>query len=255
MKSKAYSYPDCSPVLHRWDPRLRLIGLAVLVLAFSLVNEASLLPLMLVLTLVILVLSKMGLGLLIKRLRYPSLVILFLVLTLPFISGEHEILRIGFLSLTQDGLWAAVLITVRFFCILATAMAVLHTASLFTHVQAMQALGMPWVMADMALLAVRYLEVLGADLRRMQTAMNLRGVNPRRFRLDQLRTWAWLCGSLLLRSLQRADWVYRAMRLRGYGQIQNAPRDFQVQSQDILLLLMTVVAAGSIAGLQIWLKQ
>jgi len=235
------------------DPRFRLVGLFVLIFAFSFVSDFRLLAAMLAFTLILFFLSGLPARFILQKLKLPSLIILVLVLVLPFVSGQNILLDLGFISLKQEGLYASGLIAARFLCIITTVMIVLHTAPLLTHVQAMRAMGLPWIMADMALLVGRYLEVLGSDLKRMHTAMRLRGLNSSRPGLYVLRTRAWLCGSLLVRGLERADWVYRAMRLRGYGHSRAATSQFRATALDMAGLAAALMAAGTVMGLEIWL--
>ncbi|WP_291320560.1 energy-coupling factor transporter transmembrane component T [Desulfonatronospira sp.] len=242
-----------SSVLHRMDPRCRLAGLFVLIFAYSYVSDLRLLGIMLLLTLMLFFLSGLPARFILQKLKLPSIIILVLVLSLPFVSGQNILLDLGFISLKQEGLHASGLIAARFLCIISTVMIVLHTAPLLTHVKAMRAMGLPWIMADMALLTGRYLEVLGCDLRRMQTAMRLRGLHVSRPGLYMLRTRAWLCGSLLVRGLERADWVYRAMRLRGYGQGRAANPKYRATALDLAVLTAALLAAGTVIGAEIWL--
>lgn len=235
------------------DPRCRLVGLFVLIFAFSYVSDFRLLTAMLAFTLMLFFISGLPARFILQKLKLPSLIILALVLILPFVSGQNTLFELGFISMRQEGLQAAGLIAARFLCIITMVMIVMHTAPLLTHVKAMRAMGLPWIMADMALLVGRYLEVLGCDLKRMQTSMRLRGLHASRLGLHALRTRAWLCGSLLVRGLERADWVYRAMRLRGYGQSRAATSEYRATALDVAGLGAAVLAAGTVMGLEIWL--
>ncbi|PTN35177.1 cobalt ECF transporter T component CbiQ [Desulfonatronum sp. SC1] len=241
--------PD-SPFVHRWDPRLKLIGLLLLAFTFSFVSNLRVLPVMIALTLTVVAMSRYPLDLLLRRLRYPSLVILGLIIVLPLISGFTPLVEWGGLTVTREGLQAALLVATRFFCIVTLAAVLLGTTPLLRTVKAMQALGLPYVMADMALLVVRYLEVLSADLRRMRIAMRLRGHVEQRRPWRNLRTLAWLTGSLILRGYERSQGVYNAMRLRGYGHAPVRPGEFTATRVDLLALAAVCAAAG----LLIWLE-
>ncbi|SDB36185.1 cobalt/nickel transport system permease protein [Desulfonatronum thiosulfatophilum] len=162
-----------------------------------------------------------------------SLIILFLVLLLPFISGYTPLLEWRGLRVTMEGLQAALLVATRFFCILSLAVVFLGTTPLLVNIKAIQAMGLPYIMADMALLVVRYIEVLSADLRRVRISMRLRGHAEKSCSWQNLRTMAWLTGSLILRSYERSQSVYKAMRLRGYGHAEGKPAGFKATRKDI----------------------
>ena len=199
------------------DPRYKLLGLLGLATAFALVNDLRLLPLMLTITLGLTAISGLSAPFILRRLRYPSLLLLALLLTIPFVIGETALLSRGGVTLRREGLEAAILIGGRFFSIVLCALVLLNSSPLTANIKALRALGLPWIMVDMALLVLRYLQVIGDDLGRMRTAMASRGFNERRFSPAGLKNLGWLTGSLLLRSYERSDWIYRAMRLRGYG--------------------------------------
>ena len=113
----------------------------------------------------------------------------------------------------------------------------------------MRALGLPAIMADMVLLSFRYLHEIGSDLRKMQIAARLRGFRHHKFSLRSLSVPAWLSGSILVRSYERSEWVYKAMILRGYGHAGRYQDGFQIHAHDIVVLaVFLTVAAGFVAG-------
>jgi cobalt/nickel transport system permease protein len=128
-------------------------------------------------------------------------------------------------------------------------MILLGTTPLLTNIKAVRTLGIPDIMADMALLAFRYLQEIGRDLRNMQTSMRLRGFKERRFSPRGLKTLAWLSGSLLIYSYERSESIYKAMVLRGYGQAPPRKSEFQPNKKDALILVAIILAAaGFIIG-------
>ncbi|TVQ98165.1 MAG: cobalt ECF transporter T component CbiQ [Desulfovibrionales bacterium] len=248
----AHSATDspAAPFVHRWDPRMKLIGLLLLAFTFSFVTNPRVLPVMIALTLVVVAVSRYPLNLLLRRLRYPSLVILGLIALLPFISGFTPLVEWGGLTITREGLQAAILVATRFFCIVTLAAVLLGTTPLLRTITAMQALGLPSIMADMTLLVIRYLEVLSADLRRMRIAMRLRGHAEQRRPWRNLPTLAWLTGSLILRGYERSQGVYNAMRLRGYGHAPIRQSEFTANRKDLLAL----AGICALSGILIWLE-
>ena len=242
-----YSHLD-SP-LHRWEPRYKFIGLMALIFAFSFVQDLRMLPAMVMITCIIYIISRLPVCFMLTRLRYPSFFLLAVVLVLPFVSGHTIVMSIGPLDLRQEGLIAVLLIATRFLCILTIGLVLFGTASFLTTIRAMRALGLPAILADMALLSLRYLYEFGGELQRMEMSMRLRGFHARRFSWHGLGILAWLGGSMLVRSYERSEWVYKAMILRGYGQSVHARDEFQACSQDKLILgAVFLIVAGFIAG-------
>jgi cobalt/nickel transport system permease protein len=137
----------------------------------------------------------------------------------------------------------------KFAAIMTTALVLFGTAPFLTTIKAMRALGLPSVLADMTLLSYRYLFEIGDDLATMQTAMGLRGFRGRGLRRHTLGVLAALAGTILVRSYEQSERIYRAMVLRGYGR-SSPPRDeFRSRPEDVLGLGFTVaVAAGFVAA-------
>ena len=249
MKFGIDEYAHLNSALHRWDPRFKLVGLVSLIFAFSFVQDLRMLPPMLLVTGLVFAVSRLPLLFLLSRLRYPSFFILAVVLFLPFLSGETVIASIGPFDLRQEGLAGALLIGTRVLSILTIGLIIFGTSSLLTALKAMRALGLPSVIADMALLAYRYLYEIGDYSHRMETAMRLRYFRGRRLGPRGLRTLAWLGGSILVRSYERSEWVYKAMITRGYGHGTLPRDDFRANSADVLALgCSLLIAAGFVVG-------
>ncbi len=248
MKLGIDEYTGLDSPFHRWDPRYKIVGLITLVFAFSFIRDLRMLLAMAGVTIAIYAISRLPGSFLRRRLRYPSIFLVVIMLTLPFLSGDTVLLTWGAVAVREEGLLAAILIAARFACILTIGIVLLGTTPLLTNIKAMRALGLPQVMADMALLSFRYLQEIGRDLRNMQIAMRLRGFKNRRLSVKGLRILAWLSGSLLVYSYERSESIYQAMILRGYG---NAPprREFRGSSRDINILVgVIMITVGFIIG-------
>ena len=242
-------YSHLGSPLHRWELRCKLIGFLVLIFAFSYVRDLAMLLAMIAVTGAIYIISKLPVSFMLRRLRYPSFFLLVVVLVVPFVSGQTIVMSLGPLDLRQEGLFSVLLIAVRFLSILTVGLVLFGTAPFINTIKAMRAFGMPAIMADMVLLSFRYLHEIGSDLRKMQVAASLRGFRHHRFSLRGLSVPAWLSGSILVRSYERSEWVYKAMLLRGYGHAGRHQNEFQIHARDIaILVIFLMVAAGFVTG-------
>ncbi|MBW6510271.1 MAG: cobalt ECF transporter T component CbiQ [Desulfuromonadales bacterium] len=235
-----------SSILGRWDPRFRLIALILLAFSFSAVTRFYAVILMLLITGCFWALSGLPLSYLKQRLKYPSMLVLMLVLMLLFSGGETLLMKMGFITITTEGAEAAFLVAARFYSILSLAIALFAVAPLMVHINALRALGLPAIMVDMALLMVRYLEVIKQDMHAMNISMRLRGFRGGSWSLTTIRVNSWLVGSLLLRSYERSERIYQAMRLRGYGWTDNPPTGLSLKVVDSSVFLLVVVVAISL---------
>ena len=254
-----YAYLD-SP-LHRWQQGYKLIGLLSLIFAFAFIQNIWLLPVMVTITSILFIISQIPVAFLLSRLRYPSWFILAVIILLPFVSGNTPIWQWGHLAIREEGCWQALLVSVRFFCILTVSLILFGTAPFLNSIKAMRSLGLPRVIVDMTLLSYRYLEELGEMLTTMQRAMRLRGFKPKNMSRRNLTVFARLTGSILVRSYDRSLRIYQAMILRGYGSNKNlSPKSskfgLKLKSSDrysLSITMMTVSTAVFLVALQLLL--
>jgi cobalt/nickel transport system ATP-binding protein len=212
-------YAHLDSPLHRWNPRVKFVTLFALIVAFSLVRDLAHVPLMLAVTALIFGLSRLPLEFLVKRLRYPGVFLLALTLILPLFSGQTVLWQVGPVAIRAEGLTLMLLVVSRFTAILTVSLVIFGTMTLTTSARTLRSLGVPALLVDMLLLTLRYLFEFADMLARMQTAMRLRGFTVRRSGLNRRSAGqvGGLIGTLLIRSFEQAEHVYKAMRLRGYG--------------------------------------
>ncbi len=232
-----YAHLD-SPV-HRWDARYKLAGLGAVIFGFAFVQDARLLPAMLLVTLVIFGLSKIPFNYLASRLRYPGVFLLTVAVLLPFFSGQTQLLSLGPLAVRLEGTLMMLVVVVKFICILTLSIVLFGSAPFLTSIKAVRALGLPSILADMTLLSYRYIFEIGQDLRQMQIAMRLRGFQLKSYDRRTFYQLAAVVGTLLVRSYERSERVYHAMILRGYGRTPASAlaREFQAEPADALAML------------------
>jgi cobalt/nickel transport system permease protein len=210
-----YAYLN-SP-LHRWDVRYKLVGMGAIIFGFAFVQDLRLLPPMLLLTLAIFWLSQIPFSYLVSRLRYPGIFLLTVAIVLPLFSGQTVLFSLGPLAVRLEGSMQMLLVVTKFVSILSLSIVLFGTAPFLKSIKAIQALGLPQIMADMTLLSYRYIFETGKDLNQMQIAMRLRGFRLQGYDWRGLRQLSAMAGTLLIRSYEQAERVYNAMALRGYG--------------------------------------
>lgn len=234
--------------LHTWMPQLKLLSLGLLMFAFAAIRELPLVLPMFGVTASIYALSGLPVSFLLQRLRYPGLFIFMLVLILPLTSGDTVLWQWGPVALRQEGIMAISLVVSRFLCILTLGFVLLGTTPFVTLLRSLRSLGLPVLLADMTLLTYRYLFETADMLSTMQRSMRLRGFGHTRrrwfsLRKTDLQRLASLLGTLLIRSYERAERIYTAMRLRGYGQLRQPPAQPRADSGSLLLTTIAIIIA------------
>ncbi len=205
-------------VIHHWEPRTKLVSLMALIFGMAAVTDGRWLPLLLSVSLGLYALAGLSWRRWWQRLRLPGGMLLVGLLSLPFWLGTTVWLQVAGLSIYREGGLLLLLLLGRFVAIMTVAQVLLETTPLLLLLQASRSLGVPSLLTDMALLTYRYIDELAEQFQTLQIALRLRGlVRPNR------RTLAALLGTLLIRSYRKAEQVYIAMQLRGYGQAATDP--------------------------------
>ncbi|MEL7035421.1 MAG: cobalt ECF transporter T component CbiQ [Cyanobacteria bacterium J06592_8] len=251
MRFALDEYAHLDSPIHRWNPKYKLVGLLALIFAFATVEDLRLLPVIFTLTIFLYFLSRLPLSFLLNRLRYPGIFLVGVIAVLPFLSGQTIIWQWGIITLRQEGLLAVILIIGRFLSIFITSLVLFGTSSFLNLIKSMRSLGLSPILADMMLLSYRYLFELAYQLNTMQRATQMRGFKPTRLSWRNLQVYAALAGSLLVRSYQQSQEIYKAMQLRGYGtSIQSHQSKRRLDVYSAIALLITLGIAAGIMGLE-----
>ncbi len=204
--------------LHRLDPRAKLVTTMVFILAvvsFGKYEIAALLPFFLF-PLALLVAGGLPAGFLLKKLL---LVAPFAVLVGIFnpLLDRQALLTLG--PLTVSGGWVSFASILLRFLLTVSAALILIASTGFTAVcMALEKLGAPRAFALQLLFLYRYLFVLIDEGARLVRARGLRSFGGRGAGITVLGS---LLGQLLLRTLERAQRIHRAMLCRGFdGEIR-----------------------------------
>ncbi|MEM9486738.1 MAG: cobalt ECF transporter T component CbiQ [Cyanobacteria bacterium P01_F01_bin.116] len=247
------AYTHRQSPLHRWWPRAKLVGVGLLMLGFASVQQIQLVPICLLITTILYGMSGLPWSFLRSRLRYPSLFLLGLVIVLPLLSGSTLLWQWGPFTIRQEGLLAMGLIAGRFLSIVTLGVLLLGTTPLLVLIDSLVSLGLPPLLAEMALLAYRYLFDIAEQLAHLHQAMRLRGFQPRGNR-QNWQQLAAIMGTLIVRSYEQSERVYKAMRLRGYGCRQQTVSQLQGWGQSVDFVAMGLCATITLMliGLQIW---
>ncbi|MDH3392923.1 MAG: cobalt ECF transporter T component CbiQ, partial [Desulfobulbaceae bacterium] len=221
--------------MHRFDPRVKIVG-AVL---FSCVAAVSVrwesLALAFSVAATLLSLAKPSLRQVLRRLLLANFFILCIWLFLPFTHAGAPLMHIGPLTATVGGVEASARITLKANTILLAFIALVATMPVATLGHALRSLAVPEKLVYLLLFTYRYIHVMEQEYRRLHNAAIIRGFQPKTDR-HTYKTYAYLVGMLLVRSLARAERVHDAMLCRGFQGRFYALRPFHITFKDIASL-------------------
>ncbi len=226
---------------HHMDVRLKLIGLFLLLFSFAFVTQLVLLPVIFILSLTFVLISRLPLMFVVSRLKIPAaLFVVIAVMVLLFSAGE-PMWTWSIFSITYEGVASFLLLSIRFVSILLLVIVLFGTSSFHDILRAMSSLGLPSILADMTTFTYRYIHELSLDMQRMRMAVNMRGFKGGI--RHTLPVMASLSGTLLFRSYEQSERVYQAMCLRGYGQVEGRKPLFLTKRIDYLWFCLFVFIA------------
>ncbi|MDZ7698665.1 MAG: cobalt ECF transporter T component CbiQ [Deltaproteobacteria bacterium] len=238
-------------LLHRWDVRAKIVTL--LVYSFAVASLEHLTPSLfaIILSLAAMAIARVSVARVLLRLLalsgFLGMLLVVLPFTVPMHSGDTVLLfgEIQWLSFNVRGLLLAVTIAAKAVAIALLMEPLLGTAPLPVTLNGLARLGLPEMAGQMVLLSYRYVHVFLHEARRMAGGMRARGFR-KRTDLHTLQTIAGFLGMLFVRSFERTERVYDAMRARGYTGRFPEQGEFRLQGRDMLLASAWILAGGAL---------
>lgn len=220
-------------LLHRLDPRAKLVAAIVWSAAVAVLNDPGVLLLGLVVSTGLLGLARLDPLRLLKRLLLVNAFVALLWLFLPWSVGGQAVARWGPIVITHEGLLLALRLTLRCNAIVGAGIALLGTSRLTDVAQALRSLRVPEKLVLILFFCVRYIQVIHDEYGRTAAAIRLRAFSPRTT-AHTYRTYANLLGLLLVRSHDRAGRVYDAMVCRGFDGRLHTLESRRLRARDVL---------------------
>lgn len=204
--------------LHRLDARTKIIttvAFIVAVMSFPRYEVSALMPLF-VFPFVLMASGNIPAGYIFKKVAIAAPFALFVGLFNPLFD-QHTVLTVG--SRAISGGWLSFTsIMVRFALTVSAALILVACTGIHRLCAGLEQMGVPRLFAVQLLFLYRYLFVIGEEGLRMIRSVQMRSVGTTSLRLH---IYGSLTGHLLLRSMDRAQRIYRAMVSRGFnGQVQ-----------------------------------
>lgn len=150
------------------------------------------------------------------RLLHLEGFMIVLLALLPFTVPGRPVFELGPIVATSEGLVRALTVVVKVNICALTVFALLGSLDPVRIGQATETLGVPSKFVKLFLFTVRYVSVFRDETNRLAEAMRARAFRPRS-NLHTWRTFGNLAGTMVVRSLERAQRVDEAMRCRGFA--------------------------------------
>jgi cobalt/nickel transport system permease protein len=232
MRAEVELYAHRRSVLHCWDARWKTASLAILTLAFVVLERLPTAAIGTVAALGLLLAGRLPARVLFARLGAAQALLLPCLLVLPF-TFTGEPFTVGSVRISGEGLRVAGLLYLRALAVLALAIAVVYSTPMVLLLRALQSLRLPRVLVEISLLTYRYLFSLWWELTRMRWALATRGFGQRGAG-SSYRPLAGVLGVSLVRSVERTERIQQAMRCRGFAGRLRTLQQFEAGPADWL---------------------
>ncbi|MFM2481308.1 cobalt ECF transporter T component CbiQ [Celerinatantimonas sp. YJH-8] len=229
----------CQPDwLAKCDPRARLLTMFVFVAVTVSLTQLGPLLSMLSLALLLARIVNIDWRVIIHRLlAFEGFMVLVLVF-LPFAYPGDPMASLWGMHISASGIERAVVIVLRGNAVVLAVLALIGTLEPIMLGRAMARLGVPKKLIHLFLMTVRYISVLFSEYSRLRTAMTARGFRAQG-NMHTWRSFGWLIGMLLVRSMERAQRVHDAMRCRGFNGQFHLLEQSNWQLRDTLFLAIS----------------
>ncbi|NEP84812.1 MAG: hypothetical protein F6K39_45935, partial [Okeania sp. SIO3B3] len=139
---------------------------------------------------------------------------------------------------------------VRGFTIIILTIIMFGSSPFDRSMRALHQLKVPQIIINIILFTYRYIFLYLENLRKMKTALILRGYeNKSTYR--SIKIASGLILNLLLRSYEQTERIYNAMFLRGYEGRFYSHYQFKKDKGDVIKTIVTFIIALTIIGLQL----
>jgi len=213
-------YSDRDSLLHRLDPRTKIIMALLFIVAVVVTPSFRWLALALYFgtVMALIIASRLPLLAVLKRSLVIMPFVLLVAIFIPFlkegeVAGSYNI-WFWQVSVTYDGLQILWSVVSKAWLSMLSLIWLTSTTKFASLLKGMERLHVPRVMVMILSFMYRYIFVLTDEVMRMKQARDSRNIGGSRF--WQLKTVGNMIGTLFIRSYERAERVYAAMMSRGF---------------------------------------
>lgn len=229
-----------SSLVERLDPRIKIAMVLLFSSLTAISQKFSVILMAFAVSLIAFILANISITDAIKRLIPVNFFILFLWLFLPFTVKGNTIYTISGLSISQEGIYLATMISLKSNAIMVMLIVLTLSTPITTIAHAMHELKVPIKLVHIFFFTIRYIYVIHNEYLRLSNSMKIRSFKPKT-NLHTYRTYAYMIGMLLVRSLDRAKRVNQAMRCRGYNGNLYSLSTFSIRKTDKLVFIIALL--------------
>lgn len=249
-------YPSNSPI-HRLDPRIKIVALIALIVISFVAKTVPSALLMLIIAALLIIISKVPLGMYLKSLKAIwFLILLTSVINIFYIDGR-ELFSVFGLSVTFEGVRQSCFIALRLVCLILLSSTLTFTATPTELTGAIESLLSPLKLFkvkvhDLAMLmtiALRFVPTLLEEAQKIMSAQKARGADLESGGLlARTKALIPILIPLFVSAFRRAYELALAMECRCYtdGSGRTRLNELKLRFSDIVYLIITAAACAGV---------
>lgn len=234
-------FAEGNSFIHRLDPRMKFLTVIPSVFVVATMKTITAPFVALFICLILVILARLNIKKLFIRLVTVNVFILFLWIFLPFSYVGEAYFQVGDLTATREGLLHVLSITLKTNVIVLITVAILGTSDVFSLAHALIHLKMPRKLVLLFFFFYRYITVMHGEYIKIKRAISVRCFKPKS-NFHTYRTYAYLVGMLIIRSIERSQRIYNAMLCRGFRNNFPIISHFQLKKIDIAFGTVIIIA-------------
>lgn len=261
-------YVDTGSVLHRTDPRLKVILYMVYLISIFIVNSPPALLVLFILTMVQLIVAKIPLDITWSTLKPVLPLALFILVINIFTIKQGDVLWTWkFLTVTDVGTTRAILMALRLvFLILSTSVLLTLTTTPLKIADALESLMGPLKVfrvpvheaSMMMSIALRFIPTLIEETDKIMKAQESRGANYDTGSVfNRLKGYVTVLIPLFVSSFKRAEDLAVAMDARCYrgGKNRTKLNPLKIKKKDVVVFILFLLGAVALIGTEVYFKR
>ncbi|MCR5846693.1 MAG: energy-coupling factor transporter transmembrane protein EcfT [Lachnospiraceae bacterium] len=218
-------YYMADSVIHRLDPRVKLVGTLVYMISLFLFNNIFCYTLAAILLIAVIAMSKVPVGYMLKGMKAIIFIMIFTVIFNVFFTSGNNLFSFGIIHISREGIRSAILMVIRLTLLIVSASIMTLTTTPNRLTDGMERLFRPLKLikvpvhevAMMMSIALRFIPILMEEADKIVKAQTARGALFDSKKLtDRVKSLIPLIVPLFISAFRRASDLALAMEARGY---------------------------------------
>ncbi len=236
--------------LKELDPRVKILSFLSISSIVAVTSKVDVIVLGLSFSWALFIFSKIERKAFLKAAFTGCSLALFVSFTLPFTVRGGPVYSMGPFMVSGEGLKFGALIFMKSSAIITLMILLISTSSPFSIIHALHHLRLPGRIVQLLFFTFRYIHVVREEYSKLNSALKLRCFRPGT-NFHTYRTYAYLVATLLLRSYDRAERVYKAMLARGFRGVFPVLEHFELKKLDYVFSVISGVFVFSMIALSV----